>query len=350
MKKALALLIVFTLCFAFFVGCNSDTKETQSTTATTTTPSVQEPAKEVILVKLGSDSAPDSYLGKACQVFTDKVNEKLDGQIKVELYLSEQLGNDTAMLENMQVDLQQAWSASIDLLSNYQPDLNIITMAFAFKSADHLDAFFNSEKGQELFQTLEGQNFHVLTIGFKRLPRGFLAKSPIASVDDMVGLKFRVPNIPIYEKNFTALGATPTFVAWSEYAYALMQGVVDAGESTYENIVPNQFYLYAPYITLTEYAYARESLVFNTQTWNKFTDEQKEIIEECAKEATDSYVEAVNSTWDADQKTILDSGAQFVDYDRQSFLDKVKPYAQQLEDEKLWSTPGLYDYIQSLKY
>ena len=146
------------------------------------------------------------------------------------------------------------------------------------------------------------------------------------------------------------MGAVPTIVSWSDYTMAMMQGVVDAGECSYESIVALDLYKYAPYISLVDYAFPLESIAINTTTWNKLTDEEKQVIEDCADEVAQWFTEEVKKDWEEDKQTIVDGGGTFVDFDKQSFIDAMAPLAAQLESEGYWATPGLYDSVQALPH
>ena len=138
-------------------------------------------------------------------------------------------------------------------------------------------------------------------------------------------------------------------MSWSDYTMAMMQGVVDAGECTYENILANGFHLYAPYISLVDYAYALESIILTPDAWNSLTPEQQKIVDECAEEASEWFNKENASSWEEQKAQIEKDGGQFVEFDKESFIDKAAPLAQQLEEEKFFETPGLYDYVQSLR-
>ncbi len=355
MKKLVAIMLTLVLGLTAVGGCSGSptTSGTASGTETQTQTQTQTQtaaASGAIKIIFGTGASEASYFGQSLKYLEEIVNERMAGEVEFKVYLGEQLGDATSMLENLQVDLQQGWGDSLDTLATYAPDLNITTMAFAFKSTKHVDAFLGSDVGKSIFNKLESNNIVVTDYSFDRLPRSFVSTKPIAKASDMKGLKWRIPNIEIYEKNFSALGAVPTYVAWSEYPYALMTGVVDAGDASQEDIVPNGLYLSAPYISLVEYAYPKNCVVLNTQTWNKMTAGQQETYTKCCADAAAYFRDLLETAWEADQKTILDSKGEFVEIDRQSFLDAVVNYASELEAANFWDTKDLYDHVQSLSY
>jgi TRAP-type C4-dicarboxylate transport system substrate-binding protein len=301
-----------------------------------------------MVYKLGNAGGVNEPAAIACQYFTDLANEKLEGEVVFEFYPAEQLGDEPTMYENMQVDLQQAVLTAFDSLAPYARDLNIMSMAFAFKSHEHLFHYLRSDLAQPVFANLEEQGIHVVNFEFCKNPRVFLGKKPIRTPDDLKGVKFRIPNIPIFEKNVRALGAIPTITSWSEYPFALMQGVVDAGECTKESIYAVGFHKAAPYITLVDYAYPLECLSFSTKAWNRLSPEQQKIIEECAAEAAEKFNTEIIDRWEDDKEKIEAEDGVFVDFNRQDFIDKVAPLAKELDDEGFWDTKGLYEKVQAL--
>lgn len=352
MKKVLALVLCTVLCLGLFVGCVENTSTTQGSTSNS---SDSEKTKETdskkapVIYKLGNAGAIGEPAATVCQLFCDLANERLDGEILFEFYPAEQLGNEVTMLENVQVDLQQAVMTAIDTLGTYSKDFNIISMAFAFENHEHLFKYLDSEIAKPAFDKLDEQGIHVISYNFRKNPRIIFAKKPIKTPADLKGVKFRIPNIPIWEKNFRTMGAVPTIVSWSEYPFALMQGVVDAGECTKESFYACKFYESCKYVSEVDYAYPLEALSFSKAAWDRLTPEQQKIIEECVAEASKEFNTTINTKWEEDKKKLIEEGVEFVDFDKKAFMDKMSNLSTELEEEGFWDTPGLYEKVQSLK-
>ena len=283
MKKALALSLALVMSATLF-GCapkenpaaNSPTASDPAASTQSSQSGEERQDHDEIVIKLGASSASTEPTGIAGQ--------RLAGRVRVEYYPGEQLGAAMEEVENMQVDLQQGAIFSFDNYSSIAKDLNIMSMAFAFDSIEHVYAFLDSELADNAFQTLEDNGIHIVSYKLQKNPRAIFGKKPLATAADLSGVKFRIPNIDIWEKNFTTLGAKPTIVAWSDYTMAMMQGVIDAGECSYESIKALDLHKYAPYISLVDYAYPLESIAINMTTWEKLTPEEQEIITQCGDE------------------------------------------------------------------
>ena len=152
------------------------------------------------MIKLGASSASTEPTGIAGQKFADLVNERLAGRVRVEYYPGEQLGAAMEEVENMQVDLQQGAIFSFDNYSSIAKDLNIMSMAFAFDSIEHVYAFLDSELADNAFQTLEDNGIHIVSYKLQKNPRAIFGKKPLATAADLSGVKFRIPNIDIWKR------------------------------------------------------------------------------------------------------------------------------------------------------
>lgn len=307
-------------------------------------------ADETYTITIGSAVAVEHPQNTAAAMIQQLCEERSDGRLKVEWYPAEQLGAEATMIENLQFGLQDAMLGSSEIYANYCPDFNILGMAFAFESAAHVQNFFKSDVFQVSLEKLSQENgIKIVSLGFQKNPRAIFGKKPILVPDDLKGVKFRVPSIPIWEKNFRQLGAVPTVVAWSEYPFALLQGVVDAGEATYESIYSMKLHESAPYISLLDYAYPVEALAMSQASWDKLPRDLQQVFQEAVDESAAWYSEKIKSDWEIDKEKIIAEGGQFFTPDKAPWIEAMAPLAGQLEEEGYWDTPDLYNLVQQMK-
>ena len=79
------------------------------------------------------------------------------------------------------------------------------------------------------------------------------ANKEIKTPNDLAGLKFRLPSMPLRIAVFEALGATPTVVEFSELYMALKTGTVDAQENPAETIYSYKYYEAQKYLILSRH-------------------------------------------------------------------------------------------------
>ena len=301
------------------------------------------------VVKFGNAGAVGEPAYAACDYFCNLINANSGGKYRFDFYPAEQLGNEATMMENLQTGLQEGMMSSLDSLASYSTDLNILSMAFAFGSSEQMMNFLGSDDAKTLWGDLDDNGFHVVAYGYKKNPRGFFGKKPLKTPADMKGMKYRIPQLPIFEKNAQAMGATPVVVSWSEYAYALKQGTVDGGECSKDAYRSAGLYESAPFFSEVDYAYPVECIYFANDWWNALPKEEQEIITAAAKKSQDVYNNQIKATWEADRKWLETEGnATFVDIDKDAFMAAAADLGSLLQAEGFFKTPDLYDRVVKL--
>lgn len=355
MKKAISFALVLAMGATILAGCGgnkpAETKPAEqpaSSEATSETKPEEKPADaapaNAITVKFGNSGAIGEPAPETCQKFCDMANEALGGRYNFEFYPAEQLGNEGTMLENIQVGLQEGMMCALDTLASYDADLNILSMAFAFDNYDNMVTYLKSDVAARIWENLDGQGIHVVNFEYQKNPRIFFCNHEIKSPADMKGMKYRIPNLPIFEKNAKAMGATPVVVAWSEYPFALMQGVVDGGECSKDSYKSAGLYESAKFVADVDYAYPCEQICFSTTFWNSLSAEDQATIEGIAAECAKSHSEKILAKWEEDKKFLIEEGGvTFCDIDRQAFIDAAAPLGAELQKEGFFVTPDLFD-------
>ena len=350
MKKTIAMSLAAVMSAAALAGCSGGSSAPAATAAAETSAEangaagVKDTPGNARVVKFGNSGAIGEPAPQTCQEFCDIVNAKIGDRYYFEFYPAEQLGNESTMLENIQVGLQEGMMCALDTLAAYESDLNILSMAFAFDSYDNMIGYLKSDVAAPIWETLDGQGIHVINFEFQKNPRIFFANKELKSPADMVGMKYRIPNLPIFEKNARAMGATPVVVAWSEYPFALMQGVVDGGECSKDSYRSAGLYESAKFVADVDYAYPVEQICFSTQFWDSLSPEDQKIIEDAAAEVASHHSERTLDQWNKDKEWLIsEGGVTFCDIDRQAFINAAAPLGAELQSEGFFTTPDLYD-------
>lgn len=93
------------------------------------------------------------------------------------------------------------------------------------------------------------------------------SKKPVASMDDMKGMKIRVMGNPIFVDTSNAMGGNGVAMGYDQLINALQTGVVDGAENNEPSYTSGQHYRYAKYYSLTQHLIIPEILVFSKKTW-----------------------------------------------------------------------------------
>lgn len=216
--------------------------------------------------------------------FKEIIEEKTNGKIVVETFHSGQIGDDRAMVESAQLGtLEVALSGAP--ITNFVPELAVFDFPFLFPNEEVADAVLDGEVGQKLLNLMPQQNLIGLgfwELGFRDITNGL---RPIATADDLNGLKIRTTENEVHLDAFKELGANPTPMSFNELFTGLQQGVVDGQENPYAITYLESFYEVQKYISDTHHIYSPFALVMSKDFFDSLTEEEQKIVKEAAVEA-----------------------------------------------------------------
>ncbi len=292
-----------------------------------------------------SDGAKKSYTFKFAELnpkghimeqvdskFAELVYEKSDGRINIEVFPAGQLGDEKTMYQSLQMG-----GGAIDMCrgnTNSLGDfgvkkLTLFGLPFIFRDREHLWNVLNSEIGQEFLK--EPQEIGTGMVGLFYLDEGarHIFTKPgieINSVEDLEGLKLRVPTTQLMSETFQALGVQPTPISFGELYSALQAGTVDGAEQPYSGYFSNNFFEVAPNYTLSGHTYSPSIVLMSEAVFNKLDDEDKAIIMEAAKEAEQYNLASIEKLDGELIEKIRATGATVNDVaDKAAYVDLAKP-------------------------
>ncbi|MEM9431220.1 MAG: TRAP transporter substrate-binding protein DctP, partial [Pseudomonadota bacterium] len=95
--------------------------------------------------RMAHKQTAESIEGQMFQAFADKIEETTDGEITVEVYPSEQLGKDDAILEQLQLGTVHLYPEGGSYLRKWVPDITYMSAPFLFEDRDHWSRFMESD-------------------------------------------------------------------------------------------------------------------------------------------------------------------------------------------------------------
>ncbi len=298
------------------------------------------------VMKLGHQMNPVHPEHLASMKFKEIVEKKTGGSVTVEVYPSDQLGSFFTQMQNLKQGIQQAHVNGLGWPGHFVPEYFLFNTAFAFKGFDQYAKAINGPVGMEIREKLLKQaGIRLIGVGdWRRGPRDLLSVEPIKSVEDVKGLKIRVPETPSYIASWEALGAAPTPVAFGEAYLALQQKVVKGLECPLDLIYSQKFYEVARYISITEHLPELIALGITEKFWQSLTKEEQKIVEEAAIEAG-KYNRKLVEDGEADVKDKMGkAGITYIQVDKEAFYNKGKVAPLNLEKKGIWPK-GFYERI-----
>lgn len=291
MKKMTAILLVIGMTATLLSGCSGKDSETpapvqdQEETEVKTADSGTEPG-EVINLKLGSTTSEGTAEIEACHRFAERLEELSGGTMTCDILANGLAGSETEIVEGQQMGSLDM-SVMCGVLQNFDSALMFLEWDFLFVNQEHLEEILYGEVGDRIEQRiLDTTGIRVLDV-FMRTPRLMSTTKKIENADDLKGLKIRVPEMAARTALWTALGASPTPMAFNEVYSALQTSVIEGQENPINTIVANKLYEVCPYLTVSNHVYGFMYLNISDSTWQKLNEEQRGWVQQAADEAAE---------------------------------------------------------------
>lgn len=256
--------------------------------------------------------------------FAELVDQKTNGQIKIDIYANGQLGNERDMIEGLQLGTLDLVVTSTGPVSNFVPEMGVVDLPFLFRDRRHAYNVLDGPIGQDLLKKFAAKNIVGLAFwenGFRHLTN---SKHPVNTPADVQGLKVRTMENPVHQETFRVLGADPTPMAWSEVFTALQQKTIDGQENPIPIIYNQKIYEAQKYLALTGHFYSPSLLLMSKAAFDKLTPEQQKIIQEAAIEAANYEREQIKKQEDEQVDKLKTAGMEITEPDRAAFQEATK--------------------------
>lgn len=267
----------------------------------------------------------------AAKRFAQLVTQKTNGELKLVLFPDSSLGGAQELINGVRggtIDLEMSGSSNF---SGLVPDFNVLDIPFIFRNKAQAYQVLDGSVGKQLLQKLESKGLKGLAfweVGFREISN---SKHPIKTAADVVGLKIRTNQNPMYVKAFKLLGANPVPMPLSELYTALETKAVDAQEQPIGILWSAKLYEVQKYLTLTNHGYTPLIVVMNKAKFEKLSPQFQQALISAAKEAG-AYQRQLNTEKEAMiLQNLRKAGVQVIEnIDPQSFKEVIEQPIRQL--------------------
>ena len=300
MKKTIALLMALVMVIGL-AACGAQTAApAASTPATSTSTSTEtkteaEPAKTeaedttVYTITIGTITNEDFDEVRALRRMDELLQERTNGRLRLEIYPSSQLGSEREMAEQVVLGTLDigisdgpTWSNTLNI-----PELAVWGLPFLYNGLDEMGNVIKNILIPESAKMMEGSGVTPLFGFCNGIREAYTTTKPIYTVDDIKGLKMRVPEISLYVDTWTNLGANATTTPWSEAYTALSQGVVDGVEVDPAGLTNANLQEVVKYMSMTNHMGVVHILGMNTANWEAIPEDLRAVFMETTDEIID---------------------------------------------------------------
>jgi len=223
---------------------------------------------------------------KAALLFGEKLKEKSNGAITVQVFGNGALGSDPTTISSARGGTLDIALTGNPFFTGLAPKLNVLDLPFQFRDRKHVSAVLDGPIGDKLKPELEASNLYVLgfwDIGFRNVTN---SRRPIQTVADIRGLKIRTTPNPAHIKAFQLMGANPTPLPFTELFTAMETRAVDGQENPNTLIQSARFFEVQKHLSITRHAYTAGILAFSKQRLDAMPAAHRDLIRAVAAEVT----------------------------------------------------------------
>lgn len=246
--------------------------------------------------------------------FKELFEQKTGGKYQLALFPSGQLGDEqdtvnTASLGNLDFSV-----LAVNNLTPFSPTVGILSLPYLIQSAEEAKKLTLGEVGDELVRnTVRDAKVRIVGwtySGFRVLTN---SKKPVRTVEDLQGLKIRVPRNQIMIASYRSWGVNPTPMSWNETFTALQQRVVDGQDNPYITISAMKFDQVQKYITNIRYIFSLEPIIMSESVFQRQPADVKKAILDAGKEASEYSYSWLLATEDRIKKELVSKGMEITD-------------------------------------
>ncbi|MDR0439546.1 MAG: TRAP transporter substrate-binding protein [Candidatus Accumulibacter sp.] len=281
------------------------------------------------------------------EMLRDNVAKETNGQLQLELFPNNQLGNEETFIDSIKRGIVQM-AVSGGLIKKDEVKLSLVEPPFVFESWKQAKAAYTGPIGQKIVGDYT-KNTGVMIVGYS--VNGFREIScnfPLKTMDDLKKMKIRVPTNEIYVKMFNGFGANTVMMPMGEIYSALETKVVDGQDNPYSTVKAAGWWEVQKYMLESRHMFVANPWLVN----KKFFDGLPADIQ---KVFLDNVKKAIDFNWEISEKDDLESrdfiaskGVQIIEASpelRQAMKDSLKDFYEWYYD----FVPGSREIIKEME-
>jgi TRAP-type transport system periplasmic protein len=235
------------------------------------------------VIKASGSMAPTEPGILAYEFFKKNVEERTNGRIEVQIFPTNQLGNERDVIEGLTLGTVQMANPSNAPITAWVPAMNIFELPFIWQNRAHMAKVLDGPIGAKFAPALKEKGIHLLGYEEAGLRHVMTTKKAVNSMADMAGLKIRTMENPVHLEAFRAFGANPLPMAYGELYTALQQGVIDGAEAANTNYNAMKFYEPAPNWAMIGWLHLVSPLVMSERFYQSLPADLQQIVSEEGK-------------------------------------------------------------------
>ena len=290
--------------------------------------------RNVCILRLAHCLNTSHPVHKTLEYMAERIKEKSNGRLIVQIFPSEQLGTEKESIEALQLGYLSMTKTSTAPMESFVPKIRIFGIPYLFEDSVHFWKVMLGPIGRELLEAGTKKGLKGLCY-YDAGARSFYAKREIRSPADLKGLKIRVMESVMAMQMIEAMGGSPTPISWGELYTSLDQGVVDAAENNPPSFETSRHFEICKYYILDEHVRIPDMLLISAKVWQSLSADQQQILQEAVDESVEYNRQLWKQAEQASLAKVAAGGVTIIRPDKKPFQQAVQSMWKKYEDTEL---------------
>jgi len=271
----------------------------------------------------------------ALQRFQEILAERSDGRLGVDIYLGGQLGDETDVLQLLNLGQTQMALTGGVFMGEYAPEYDAVSVPFVFPSWAAVEHYIMATESGAAMQATSLERGNLVYLGPQmRAFRHMTSAKPINSPDDLEGLTMRLPQIPVWVDVWESLGVQVVVIPAPDIYLAMRTGQVEAHENSLASPYTRQMWEVQDYIITTAHLSFPWHWVASASWWERLDEADQALIRDAVEEARQHGIAVEMERDDYYREQLIANGMTFIDVDQAPFREKAAPAVQRALADK----------------
>ena len=210
----------------------------------------------------------------------DAVRAQTAGLLDVQLFPNNQLGGDTAVLQQLRAGAVQFFTLDGGILQGVVPLAAIQGIGFAFTDSAQAFRAMDGPLGDSVRDRIREAGLYVHPKMWENGMRQITSSArPIRSAADLAGFKIRTPAGELWVDLFRSLGASPGPLNFNEVYTALQTKVFDGQENPFAIVETARLFEVQKYLSVTNHMWSAYHLLGNQDAWTALPPGVQRVVE-----------------------------------------------------------------------
>lgn len=273
------------------------------------------------------------------EVLKPAIEEKTNGKYNIQIYYSGVLGSEKVVYDYTRSGIIEMCVLGTPMWSE-TPKMSIPDFPFVFRDVEHARKCYQGELGDYITEDIESSQPVQLLSWLPNGARVFTSNKKLEGLGDFKGQKLRMPNNPIHVKLAESLGANVVIMDMGEVFTALEQGVADGQDNPLATVKTEGWYEVQDYIYDTNHIVASLEIFAGEEFWKTLTEEEQQIFEEAAEDASDYAWDLYIDQLESDKEFMREKGLTVTELsaeEREEMKEKIQLVYDYLDSEYDWA-------------